>query len=765
MATLSYINPQADAEVERLLPAAVAERPEEGEASPLRAVLATLLRRKWWIVAFMAIAAVLSILYVYQLTPRYVAEGVVVVETRRENVVNIRSVLEGPNADFYTNETEAQVLRSRTLAAKVVDQLDLVNNPYFNRALSEPKKGLMAGLDLRESLIALLPDFVRESADAPARQKMASMSADERQALLREQVIDYFLVSLTVIPTERSRAIRLAFVSESPDLAALAINTLADIYILDSINAKYESTARASDWLNERVNDLRKRTQESQQGLEAYRRRIGVIDMGQRASLLTQQIAELNTKLIAARSERSEAEARFSQYQRLLRAPDGIDSAAAVLNSPLIQRMREQEALVGREIAELRTSLREEHPRMRLKMNERADLEEKLRREISKIGTNQQSELEIARVREQNLLEEVNRLQGQISEQAEAEVTLRQLESEYNANKQLFETVLNRFKELDVQEQGLQQADARLISPAVAPLRPAYPKKTLIVGFAVIAAAVLAVAVIFLLEHLDVGFRAPRQVEAATGVPVVGAVPLLSGLRSAKPQDQVIDKPQSVFAEAIRGIRTALLLSNVDKPPQTVLFTSSVPSEGKTSTALSLARASARAGQRVLIIDCDVRSPALHTALGVPNLKGTVDILSGETKLEDAIEIDERSGAHFITAGQSAPNPTDLLGSARMRQVMERLRQVYDLIIIDTPPVLAVSDVLVMLRLADKTCFLVRWGKTPRELVVSALRQVSEAGADLLGTVMTQVDTRRQAAYNYGSPYQYGAYRKYYGNR
>ena len=518
--------------------------------------------------------------------------------------------------------------------------------------------------------------------------------------------------------------------------AALAVNTLADIYILDSVNVKIETTRRASDWLNDRVSELKKRTKESQEALEAYRRKIGVIDLGQRATLMTQQLAELSTKLITARSERNEAEAKFAQLRKLLSSPDGIETASAVLANQLIQRLREQEAQLLREMAELKITLRDQHPRM----------------------INKQGELA-------NLQAEVNLLQKQLQEQSEAEVGLRQLESEVNANKQLLDTVLSHFKELDVQEQGLQTADARLISPATVPLRPAYPKKTLIIGFALVLAAVAGVALVLLLEHLDAGFRSLRQLEVASGVPSIGMVPLVTG-RNVRPQDEVVERPQSVFAEAIRAVRTALLLSNVDRPPKTVLFTSSVPSEGKTSTAMALARASAKAGQRVIIIDCDVRSPAVHTALGVPNLNGVVDVLSGESKLEDVIDIDERSGCHYVTAGRMAPNPTDLLGSARMRQMLDRLREVYDLVVIDTPPVLAVSDTLVLLRLADKTCFVVRWGKTHREAAVNALRQVIDAGADLLGALLTQVDAKKHAQYHYGnSAYYYGAYRKYYGNR
>jgi polysaccharide biosynthesis transport protein len=233
--------------------------------------------------------------------------------------------------------------------------------------------------------------------------------------------------------------------------------------------------------------------------------------------------------------------------------------------------------------------------------------------------------------------------------------------------------------------------------------------------------------------------------------------------RSARPHELAVTKPGSIYGEAVRTIRTALLLSDSERPPVTLLVTSSVPNEGKTSTALSIACQSAKTGQRCIVLDCDLRQSAIHTHFGVPNQIGLADYLVGKARLEEVIEIDPISGAHFIPAGARAPNPIELLGSAQMRRLIKALSQAYDLVVMDTPPVLAVSDALVMVRHVDATVFLIRWEKTRRQAAVSGLKLALEAGAHLAGVVLSQVDVKRHAQYDYAdSGYYYGGYNKYY---
>ena len=742
------------------------------ESINLRDLLMTLWRRKLVIMGTALIVTGFTVLVVMQIVPLYIAEASVVVEPPRTNVVDIESVAPGLSTDWFTQETQAAILGSRVLAEKAVDRLDLVNHPLFNPSLRPPKKDLLERLDLErflpESWLTALRDF-RQMAEADtAAIPGVELSVSEQRRLLLKRVTDAYLGQLSIVPSDSSRVIFVRVTSPDAELAAKLANTAAQVYIDDQVASKSEQTELANAWLQDRAIELKRRVEGSAQAMEAHRRKAGLVDV-EGSSLLAQQLGELNSRLIVVRAARAESEARFDQVQKLIESEGGVESVAAVLDSTLIQRLREQETEVVRKLAELKTQLRESHPTMILARTELEDLVSKIASEVRKIIINQGSELEIARVRERNLAGEIATLQAKLDSQTDAEIKLSALETELEANGKLYDTILARLKETGVQDSTLVQADARIISYATVPSGPSFPRKRLIVGSAFVASTVLGVLLVLLLEQLDSGFRGREQVEAATGVTVLGMVPRLrSGwFSSAEPHDDILERPNTVLSEAFRTLRTALLLSNVDHPPRTVLITSSVPGEGKTTTALALARTAAKHSQKCIIIDGDMRHPSLQRAFGVDNDVGLIDYLSRDMPLEEIVQVDFKSGAHYILAGQTVPHSTDLLGSEKMRGLLAALSDVYDLVVVDTPPVLALSDTLVLLRSVDKTIFLVQWEKTRRETVIAGLRQVIDAGADLAGIVLTQVDLKRQAQYHYGATYYTyysSAYQKYYSS-
>jgi len=750
--------------------------PTQGQETLNLATILGILRRRLWLIAGL-IVLVTSVVAIYakQLVPLYSAEATLVVEPSRTRALD-DSVVRSLSPDYYTNETEAAVVGSRELARQAVVRLGLVDNPLYNPDLVVTQRGFVSQMasglsgwladrfgDLRDLVSggAYSEERARLAREAAARRALAALSPDAARQQAIETATDIYMMGLSVLPSQRSRVLTVRYTSVNAAMAAKAANATADIYILDQLETRGRATTRASDWLNQRANELRTRVIESEKRLEDFRRSSGIVEIGG-ASVYARQRAELDSQLIAARTKRSEADARYDQVQRLLRSGGDIDTAAAVLDSPLIQRLREQEAQVVRKIAELKTQLRDEHPKMVLAQNELADLQDKIRGEVEKIVSSLRNEREIAGVREANLNREIARLQAKLDEQHGAEVTLRALDSEVRANKQLYETILSRFKEADVQEQGIQEADARVISHAVEPAVPFYPKTKFMLIAAFILSTLMGVGLAVLLEFLDNGFRSLNQLEGLTGLPTLGLVPMLRGAQKNKKAYQVAaEQPNSAFGEAVRTLRTALLLSNVEHPPRTIVVTSAVPGEGKTSTALAIAALAAKSGQRCIIVDCDFRHPSVHGNLGYPNRKGLGDYLAGNAQLADVIELEPRYGLRFITTGTNVPNPPDLLGSPRMKELIHRLSESYDLVILDTPPLLVISDSLVLVRNVDKTVFVVRWEKTKRQSALLGLKQVVEAGADLAGIILTQVDVRKHAQYDY-SDSGYYHYHHYY---
>ena len=729
--------------------------PEES-ALDLRRVLSILKRRKVLILGVMFVITSLAALVVSQLTPLYRSDVTLVVESNRQNIAPIQAVVQGLSPDVLTNETEAAILTSRELAAKAVDRLNLVNNPLYNPELLPKKKGLLNAI-----FGPVMELIFGSSGSAPE----ANVPPEEKKRALVQAVIDKYLHALTVTASDRSRVLSLQFVSADPRMAALAANTTAELYILDQLAAKGETTSRASDWLKQHVEELHERVIESEQKLEDYRRQSGIVDTGG-ASVYQSQLGRLNEELVLARTHLAESEARAAQVQELMKSGN-LDTAAAVLDSKTVQSLTDQEAQVSRKLAELRTQLKETHPDVKLTEHELDDIKGKIANEVQKIAANLNNELSISRVRAGNLSAQVNELQRKVGQQNESEVTLRSLESEVKANKTLYDTLNARLKETDVQQDAsMQQADARIISRATIPNLPFYPRRDLMIMAALVVSAAFGMALALVIEYLDSGFRSLSQVESLTGMPTLALVPKLKDVEGEKgrPHQIAVERPNSSYGEAIRTIRTGLLLSHLDHPPRTVMVCSSVPGEGKSSVALSLACAAARSTQKAIIIDCDLRHSSLHNYLGCPNKIGITDYLAGQASLEDVVEIDPHSGVHFITAGSRAPNPVDLLGSQEMKKLLARLASLYDLVVIDSPPILPVSDAMVLVRNVDKVVFLIRWEKTKRETALSGLKLLVEAGANIAGIALTQVDVRKHATYDYSdSGYYYSSsYKNYY---
>jgi len=310
----------------------------------------------------------------------------------------------------------------------------------------------------------------------------------------------------------------------------------------------------------------------------------------------------------------------------------------------------------------------------------------------------------------------------------------------------------------------MQQADARVIARGDVPLDPSFPNKKLFVALALIGSALIGVFLAILVERLDNGFRTAEQLEQIAGVSGLGMVPSVPARQRLgfSPEDYLIKKPTSNFAESIRSVRTALLYSHVDKPPRAILVTSAVPEEGKSLLSVSLARSSAMAGQKVLLIDADLRRPKLSKVLKAKNEATLADLFAGQKTADEVLNIEEETGLHFILGRAGMPNPQDMLGSQHMRDFIRSISQHYDLVVVDSPPVLAASDSLVLSRIVDATVFVVRWEHTPRQVVLGALKQLQSVGGAVAGVVLSRVNVKKHAKFGYGDVgYYYGKYKEY----
>jgi capsular exopolysaccharide synthesis family protein len=424
--------------------------------------------------------------------------------------------------------------------------------------------------------------------------------------------------------------------------------------------------------------------------------------------------------------------------------------------------LREQEAQLDRKVAELASEYGAKHPRMINARAEMRDLRDKIEGEVNKIVQSFRNKVSVVRARENSLLESLDLLQQRVAELNSSEVQLRALQREAKANRDLYETFLSRFKETSTQE-DMQQIDARIITRADLPSAPSFPNKRMIIALVFVSSIFLGIVLAFAMEHIDHGFRSMEQIERLIGAPALGLVPAVGKSKGA-PEKYAVEKPTSMLGEAVRTIYTALVLSNVDTPPRVVLVTSALPKEGKTTTALLLGRLYAMLGKRAIIIDTDLRRPQVHLKLDLPEAPGLVELLTGKATPEEVIRKDEASGADVIVAGKAGPNAAELLSSDRLKSLLSKLGEYYDLVVLDSPPTMAVADARVLAHIADRTILVIRWAATRREIAAMAVKHILDAGGTLAGIVLSRVNIRKHASYGYGdSGYYYGPARKYYG--
>lgn len=738
---------------------------DDGDLIDIKELLRTLWRRRSVILGTLLFLVSLALLVLFQLTPRYTASTLLTLQTRNEAVVDIQAVMSGLSADASVIRTELDIISSRRLVGKLVDRLQLTRDPEFNGALRE-QNALKLALDPRTYLS---PEWLM--ALGLLTQDPETLSAEERATQEQAATVDAVTSALSVSNPKLSYTIQITFESEDPKKAALLANTLAELYLTDQLEAKFEATQRATDWLSERIGDLKSRVVEADNAVQAFREQHAIIRSGNQGTVSEQQLAELNVQLVAARTDLAEAEARYNQAKSQVGQRHNAAALGEVLDSPLIQRLGEQEAEVRRRQAEIAKRYGPRHPDTISVDSELADLRAKIAEEVSKVMESIETEVRVARARVSTLSANLDKLKAENAEVQKASVQLRELEREAESGRILLETFLSRFKETSNQDE-LQKADVRIISAAEVPAAPSFPKKKLILAVALVLSLMVGLGLAFLLEALDHGYRALEHLERERGLPGLGMVPRLTALqlKGAKPFDYAIRKPTSAYSEALRFVHVSLMFGHPgDLRPRTILVTSSLPGEGKTTLCLSLARLLARAGnQRLLLVEGDLRRANVGKALvdsgrSAPSL---TTYLTGQVeRWQDCLIQDEVPGLELILSGDKVDTPQVLLQSERMRALLAEAGESYDFVILDAPPLLAVSDAVILSHLADVTVFVVRWESTPREAVGNALDLLRKAGAPIGGVVLTQVDVKKHAHYGYGDyASYYGQYGGYYAN-
>lgn len=685
-------------------------QPEDDEID-LGALFATLWRGKLLIALFTAVAVLIGGYYAYiAATPLYRATAVVILETNQDQIVDLQSVATGLSGDTTEINSEIEVLRSRGLMGKVVDELDLVNDPEFNTALQTP--GLVSSL---RSALSGGEDVTQVDEATLARRA-------------RDRTVTNLIDKTSISNVRNSLVFNITVTTEDPAKSALIADTITELYIVNQIEVKFDAMEQATVWLTERVSDLQASLETAEADVADFSASTDLIsEEGLRA--LERQTKEIRDRIDAAEETLATQTATLAALQ----AAESRELKAELANDPQLTRF-----MLRADADDTMAAAFD------------ARFEFVLQRAQQNVQRTEQ-QLDALRI-------SATELEAQTASQAEDLITLQQLTREAEAIRTLYEYFLTRLNETSAQ-QGIQQADSRVLSEAVIPSFPSEPRKSMIVALSAILGLMAGAGLVLIREMRNNSFRTADDLETATGYTVLGQIPAMPVNKRRDTLQYLREKPTSAAAEAVRNLRTSLMLSNVDKPPQVIISTSSVPGEGKTTIALALAQNLLGLGKRVLLVEGDIRRRTLNQYFdGLPE-KGMVSVLSGDISLNDAIHSSPELGADILGGEKTGTNAADLFASDRFAQLIAEMRQHYDAIIIDTPPVLVVPDARIVAQNADAVVFSVKWDATSKPQVNEAMRLFHTSGQRFTGMVLSQISPKGIKRYGYGG--QYGAYSAY----
>jgi capsular exopolysaccharide synthesis family protein len=734
-------------------------------------------RRRIAVAALVLIVGVVAAL-TYTAEPIYLARAQLLIEPESRSIVLFKDVIEQDSADKDYQETQYRILRSRSLAKKALEKLQLWDHPE----LTTPQQGLVPLDDLRRGLRTLrravanlfgrdIPgahapgdageasavpgEAVAQGGEPDAADTAEAAPADETAAEAR--VIDAFLRRLIVEPVRNSRLVDVSVQSREPELAARMANALADAYIEQAVDSKLGAAKQANDWLAEQLEAQRRQVEESEMALQRYREQNDAIALDEPNNIVLQKLTNLNTAVTNAKTARLEKEALYRYAEAARQDAATAERLPAVLANSYVQSLRTELAALERQRVDQGSRLGERHPEMVKLDTLIVMVKDKLHAEVDRVVLSLKSDYEAALAHEQSLVEALDVQKREAYALNRKAIDYGALLREATSNRQIFETLLQRARETGISGE-LRSSNIQVVDPAAIPRSPVWPQHGRNLMIALLAGLACAVVLAFFVDYLDNRIKSPDEIRSRLGLSLLGLVPMVrNGSHPAK-SPLINNGVPAQFAEAMRVVRTNVLLASGDER-RTIVVTSTGPSEGKTVIACNLALALAQAGLRVVLIDADLRRPRVHTVFESPQTPGLSTVLTGGADLEQVCHATATPNLSLLPAGHTDGNPADLLGSPRFRQCLRRLSEQFDWVIVDSPPVLAVTDASLIAHLATSVLFVVGADRTSRHAAQAALDQLEGASAPFLGGVLNAVDLDRHPYYfaKYYRP-EYGQY-------
>jgi polysaccharide biosynthesis transport protein len=689
---------------------------------------------RWLIFVVASSSLMFAIAITLMMTPIYRATSSIQIDREAMNVVGVGGVQpeEAPGGlEFY--QTQYELLASRSLAERVVTTLGLVSDADYNAKRATP--------------VSLVKEAVFGSA------KDEGADNDASQAVQNRRAVERLSRSLTVTPVRGSRIVKVSIDHTDPDVAQRIANGYAQVFIANNLDRRYEATSYARKFLEERLLQLKAKLEESEKQLVKYAEDQGIIRLDNNKNLSASDLETTNIRLAEVHGERVKKEQLWKRAQ----ATDGL-GLKEILDSDAIQSNRKLRAELAAQYQQKLAVFKPAFPDMVQLRNQIKELDRQIQGEIQDIKQSIEASYLALRDEENALMAQLEGTKTEVVDQRNRSIQYNIIQREVDTNRSLYEGLLQRYKEIGVAG-AVSANNISIVDEASRPLLPRSPNLPLNIAFALFGGLFLGFAMAVLMDFIDDSFKAPEDIEREIGLPVIGVIPKpkANGLVDAELLD-----PRSSLAEAFRSLRTGLQFSTSEGLPNTLLVTSSKPSEGKTTTSISLAKSLAQIGLNVLLVDADLRNSAVHKRLGRSNEVGLSNYLSGAMQPEDVVQATETKGLVLMASGPLPPNPAELLTGPRFPSLLALASKSFDIVLIDGPPIMGLADAPLLSSATQSTLMVVAASETRRATVKVALKRLRYARANLVGVLLNKFDAK-QTGYGYG--YGYGEYEYHgYGN-
>jgi polysaccharide biosynthesis transport protein len=698
-------------------------------------------------VAFLLIMA-LAAVYLYTTPPSFTAVAKLMIDSRKVQLFQKESQQMVLGDDSWSVDSQVEILQSENVGLAVIKDLHLTEDAEF----VAPSDGLFRTImGLVSNPLELFKIFTGGSSE-----EQPSEFALTRAALGRLQS------QLTISRAGLTYVINIGFRSHDPQRAAQVANALAEAYIVDQLESKYEATRRAGTWMRDRIKELRDQSTNAERAVVDFKVKNNIVAASGKL-MNEQQLSEQNSSLIQARAQTAEAKAKLDRIEEILRSGVAVPDATVTdsLRNDVINKLRSQYLDYSRKEAEYSVKYGAGHLAVVNLRSQMREIRKVIVDELGRIAQTYRSDYEIAKAREESISKSLADIVLVSQTANQAQITLRELESSAQSYRALHDNFLQRYME-SVQQQSFPITEARLITTATPPMGPSNPRTKLILMVAAAGGVIVGAGLGLLRDIADRVFRTSDQVASILHTDCIAVLPKVKGPVTVRPQprtdygglehriikrDQslfwaVIDSPFSRFAESIRAIKIAADLNRSVKGSKVLAFTASLPNEGKSTIAMALAQSIANVGGRVILLDADLRNPGLSRKL-IPEAKvGLLEVLANQVRIEDALCVDPDTRLVFLPAvvNERMAHSSEVLACERTKILFERLRQSYEYIIVDLPPLAPVVDVRAMTHLVDSFVFVIEWGRTKIDVVERALRMAPGVYDNLLGVVLNKAD-------------------------